>query len=930
MSLLENHLEQIQLSSNAIAELPFPQPRIFTNALLGPHDITALIRDTEAHERALFQTDPSARSQRRATRRGTMFQSGGDGESMASRIYAARNNRNQSAVARVLGSDMMDEIKRSAGTSARGARSEVNIDVLLRGAEILCNVYPVAGAQEKIATLRYRHELISDSIAQLEDRVARNTAELEQMSHSYGDEYDDYDNSTTTPQEVTDADIEREMEEIRELERRKRALEARRNCTYSLIEFDQIVDDSIYMVCLITMVLLGNNNSPPPVRAVGSNLITSAASFVPFDHLPREPQHTPSSSSFPIRLRDLLLPTNMDGSQAQANQPMVAHQQHSNLIRTDQVQKLPHLNEQQKAQHTQLVRNFWEILNSRDPQSAEYQNAQMRLTQLSQNLMKGMRMFQQNRQQALQQHQQAQAAAAAVQGQQGQQGQPVQRTQSANPQSFAQLLPQIQQKVNSLHFFLPPNISKEQVQTWLPEARLRYGIALQKQEIGRVRIAELRQQFAQRQAAGNMSQEEVQEFKNRQLGAEKLYREGSDFLNKFKEQQESFKAQQQNQQLNRAGLPNAAPGQPQQPQGTAEQAAAATGTAPAATPAPTAGDKRPVNVPGPMHPGQAPTPAPHTINSAVTAARNQAGQAAMSPSTTQPGQAPITQAAGTAPVAPTAPPHQPQQQQPQPLSQQGTPGAQITFSQTPNPDGSTPTPSASQPVNVQGPPRPLSHQAAMAQAAQSYTNNAANANMAQQNVSQAAVNAHAHPQGYISNRAAENSARNINMAIPKNLNVPPPEPVSMAPARPTLSGGPSHGAMGMMGQPAIQKHPGYVLEGEGQRVLSKKMLDILVRQVTGGGEGEGLTPDAEEFILQMADDFVDDVITAACRLAKLRPSSTLELRDIQLVLERNYNMRISGFSTDDLRTVKKPQPTQGWTQKMSAVQAAKVTQGKAE
>ncbi|RHZ70542.1 hypothetical protein CDV55_107181 [Aspergillus turcosus] len=612
----------------------------------------------------------------------------------------------------------------------------------------------------------------------------------------------------------------------------------------------------------------------------------------------------------------------MDGSQAPANQPMVPPQQHSNLIRTDQVQKLPHLNEQQKSQHTQLVRNFWEILNSRDPQSAEYQNAHMRLTQLSQNLMKGMRVFQQNRQQALQQHQQAQAAAAAVQGQ------PVQRTQSANPQSFAQLLPQIQQKVNGLHFFLPPNISKEQVQTWLPEARLRYGIALQKQEIGRVRIAELRQQFAQRQAAGNMSQEEVQEFKNRQLAAEKLYREGSDFLNKFKEQQETFKAQQQNQQLNRAGLPNAAPGQAQQPQGTAEQAA--TATAPAATPAPNAGDKRPVNVPGAMHPGQAPTPAPHTINSAVTAARNQAGQAAMSPSTTQPGQAPVAQAAGTAPAAPAAPPHQPQQQQPQPLSQQGTPGAQVTFSQTPNPDGSTPTPTGPQPVNVQGPPRPLSHQAAMAQAAQNYTNNAANNNMAQQNVSQAAANPHAHPQGYISNRASENSARNINMAIPKNLNVPPPEPVSMAPARPTLSGGPSHGAMGMMGQPAIQKHPGYVLEGEGQRVLSKKMLDILVRQVTGGGEGEGLTPDAEEFILQMADDFVDDVVTAACRLAKLRPSSTLEIRDIQLVLERNYNMRISGFSTDDLRTVKKPQPTQGWTQKMSAVQAAKVTQGKAE
>lgn len=80
----------------------------------------------------------------------------------------------------------------------------------------------------------------------------------------------------------------------------------------------------------------------------------------------------------------------------------------------------------------------------------------------------------------------------------------------------------------------------------------------------------------------------------------------------------------------------------------------------------------------------------------------------------------------------------------------------------------------------------------------------------------------------------------------------------------------------------------------------------------------------------MADDFVDDVITAACRLAKLRPSATLDIRDIQLVLERNYNIRIPGFSTDDFRTVKKPHPTQGWTQKMSAIQAAKMTQGKME
>ncbi|KAL4930229.1 putative transcription initiation factor TFIID subunit 12 [Aspergillus undulatus] len=594
----------------------------------------------------------------------------------------------------------------------------------------------------------------------------------------------------------------------------------------------------------------------------------------------------------------------MEANQGPGPQQMVP--QHSNLIRTDQVQKLPHLNDQQKVQHTQLVRNFWEILNSRDQQSTEYQQAHSRLSQLSQSLMKGMRMFQQNRQ--LQQQQQMQAASAVAQGQ------PVQRSQSVNPQNFAQLLPQIQQKVNSLQLFLPPNISTEQAGTWLPEAKLRYGIALQKQEIGRVRLSELRQQINQRQSAGNLTQEEMQEFKNRQITADKLFREGSEFLAKFKEQQDVFKAQQQ-----RAGTQHS--GQSLQQQGGARPVTTATATTGGPTTAPTA-----------VHSGQAPMPAAHTINSAVSAARNQAAQAAISPTPSQQGQVTTSQGAAPAPaVATGTPQHQPSHSQPQ-AQPQAQPNAP-SLNQTSTSDGSTPTASTVQTTNMQGPPRPLSQQAAMAQAAQNYsssaTANGANTGQ-QQNLNQAAANSHAHPQGYVHNRPPETSTRNVNMVIPKNLNVPPPKPVPMAPDRPTLSSGPSHGAMGMMGQPAIQKHPGYVLEGEGQRVLSKKMLDVLVRQVTGGGEGEGLTPDAEEFMLQMADDFVDDVITAACRLAKLRHSSSLEIRDIQLVLERNYNMRISGFSTDDLRTVKKPQPTQGWTQKMSAIQAAKVTQGKAE
>lgn len=89
---------------------------------------------------------------------------------------------------------------------------------------------PVPGAQEKITSLRYRHEIIAESIAELEDRVSVNAAELEQMRSSYESE------ATLAPAplsfppdalQVTDEDIERELMEIRDLEFKKRTLEER-------------------------------------------------------------------------------------------------------------------------------------------------------------------------------------------------------------------------------------------------------------------------------------------------------------------------------------------------------------------------------------------------------------------------------------------------------------------------------------------------------------------------------------------------------------------------------------------------------------------------------------------------------------------------------------------------------------------------------
>ncbi|KLP01520.1 unnamed protein product [Fusarium fujikuroi] len=178
------------------------------------------------------------------------------------------------------------------------------------------------------------------------------------------------------------------------------------------------------------------------------------------------------------------------------------------------------------------------------------------------------------------------------------------------------------------------------------------------------------------------------------------------------------------------------------------------------------------------------------------------------------------------------------------------------------------------------------------------------------------------------------------MPIPKVL----PEKATAVPQGVSVGGGVSAGRPtmtqgsgtlgGVMSQPAMARIPAYNHEAEGDHVLSKKKLDELVRQVCGGPaegqDGNLLTPEVEENVLNMADSFVDSVLHAACRNSKERGSKVLEIRDIQLVLERTYNIRVPGYSSDELRTVRKIQPSTGWIAKMSAVQAAKVMPGKGE
>ncbi|KAI6083000.1 DASH complex, subunit Spc34 [Hypoxylon rubiginosum] len=236
MSLLSAHFEQIAISCQGIDSLPFPPPKIFTNALLANDDITSLIRDTEAHERALFSVPPppppsSSQVQdppKQSTRRQTVFNVA-SGEVTTSGGDARRNTgapRRHTAVAAVLGGDLHEQIRRS---ERRGGKEDVDVELLLKGAEKLCGVYPLPGALERIAAQRSKYAHSRNTLAYYEAKVAEQAEALGRMNKDHWMDEEEEDGADDGIQEeiLTEEDLRREEEEVRELDKKKKELQER-------------------------------------------------------------------------------------------------------------------------------------------------------------------------------------------------------------------------------------------------------------------------------------------------------------------------------------------------------------------------------------------------------------------------------------------------------------------------------------------------------------------------------------------------------------------------------------------------------------------------------------------------------------------------------------------------------------------------------
>ncbi|CCH62415.1 hypothetical protein TBLA_0H01280 [Henningerozyma blattae CBS 6284] len=130
--------------------------------------------------------------------------------------------------------------------------------------------------------------------------------------------------------------------------------------------------------------------------------------------------------------------------------------------------------------------------------------------------------------------------------------------------------------------------------------------------------------------------------------------------------------------------------------------------------------------------------------------------------------------------------------------------------------------------------------------------------------------------------------------------------------------------------PPVVTIPPYELNSE--RVLSKRKLRELVRSVSIDEHDEkdlSIDGDVEELLLDMADEFVSNITSFSCRLSRHRNSNMVNKRDIQLHVERNWNIRVPGFNADEIKSAKKWQSSNVYMHYLNSVNLAK-HQGKSQ
>lgn len=107
-----------------------------------------------------------------------------------------------------------------------------------------------------------------------------------------------------------------------------------------------------------------------------------------------------------------------------------------------------------------------------------------------------------------------------------------------------------------------------------------------------------------------------------------------------------------------------------------------------------------------------------------------------------------------------------------------------------------------------------------------------------------------------------------------------------------------------------------VTSNEPLQVLTKQRLQDLVRETDST---LNLEEEVEEIILGYVDEFVDRCLNGAALIAKNRHVNSIEVKDVQQFLNRNYNMWTPGFGTDELKPYKRSLTTDAHKQRTALI-----------